>query len=87
FITTVAALLAEHIAPSSKNWFLYSHNSAEPGHRAILNTMQATPILDMGMRLGEASGAASLVPLLRLSCALHSKMATFSEAEVSKQSS
>lgn len=83
FITTVAALCAERICPGSADWFLYAHKSAEQGHRFLLENLNAKPILHLGLRLGEASGAASAVPLLQLACKLHNQMATFAEAEVS----
>lgn len=83
FICSVAALIAETLLPGSKQWFIYSHRSAEPGHRAILEALQAEPLLDLGMRLGEGSGAAVALSLLRHACALHNGMATFEEAAVS----
>ncbi len=86
FITSVAALVAERIQPTSKQWFLFSHQSAEPGHQAILSELEALPLLDINMRLGEASGAAVVLPLIKLSCSLHNNMATFAEAAVSGQS-
>ncbi|MFP4611041.1 MAG: nicotinate-nucleotide--dimethylbenzimidazole phosphoribosyltransferase, partial [Thiohalophilus sp.] len=69
FICSVAALIAERLLPGSKQWFIYSHRSAEPGHRAILNALGAEPLLDLGMRLGEGSGAAVALSLLRHACA------------------
>ncbi len=84
FIVSVAALLAVRISPQVATWFLYSHHSAEPGHSAVLEALKAKPLLDLGMRLGEGSGAAVAVPLLRAACALHSGMATFAEAGVSE---
>ena len=83
FISSAAALIASRLNPSTSEWFLYSHTSAEPGHRSILEALDAKPLLDLGMRLGEGSGAASAVPLLRLACALHNGMATFEDAGVS----
>lgn len=85
FICSVAALIAERRLPGSRQWFIYSHRSAEPGHRAILNALQAEPLLDLGMRLGEGSGAAVALSLLRHACALHNGMATFEEAAVSSK--
>lgn len=82
FISSVAALAAEHLNPGSRDWFIFSHASAEPGHQHIMAAMNAEPLLDLGMRLGEASGAAVAVPLLKLSCALHANMATFEQAAV-----
>lgn len=83
FIATSAALAATRLSLGAKDWLLFSHASAEPGHRMILDAMGARPLLDLGMRLGEGSGAAVTVPLLRMACSLHNRMATFSEAQVS----
>ncbi len=85
FITSVAALAAVRLCPGVGGWLLFSHTSAEPGHRAVLDALGARPLLDLGMRLGEGSGAAVAVPLLRMACALHNDMATFSEAQVSEK--
>jgi len=84
FISSVAALAATRINPGVRDWLHFSHRSAEPGHAAILEAMRAQTVLDLGMRLGEASGAAVAVPLFRMACALHNQMATFSEAGVSE---
>ncbi len=86
FISSVAALAAIRICTGAEPWFLYSHTSAEPGHRLVLAALNANPFLDCSMRLGEGSGAAITVPLLRLACALHNNMATFAEAGVSEKS-
>ncbi len=86
FIATAAALVATRICPGCDQWFLYAHASAEPGHACLLEALKARPLLDLGMRLGEGSGAAVAVPLLRLACALHNEMATFAEAGVSEKS-
>lgn len=86
FIATVAALVAARGCRGVDRWFLYSHASAEPGHARLLEALDARPLLDLGMRLGEGSGAAVAVPLLRLACALHNGMATFAEAGVSEKS-
>jgi len=59
------------------------HASAEAGHRALLEALKLDPLLDLGMRLGEASGAAIAVLLLRAALACHNGMATFAEAGVS----
>ncbi len=83
FIASAAALVATEIHSDVVDWLLFAHASAEPGHQKIMQTMEAKPILDIGMRLGEGSGAAVAVPLLRLACALHNNMATFAEAQVS----
>ncbi|WP_266160690.1 nicotinate-nucleotide--dimethylbenzimidazole phosphoribosyltransferase [Dyella silvatica] len=83
FITTVAALAAVRINPSARDGLLFAHRSHERGHGIVLDALDAKPLLDLGMRLGEASGAATAVPLLRLACALHNQMATFAQAGVS----
>lgn len=86
FIATAAALCAEKICPGTSQWFLYGHTSAEAGHKYMLEALNATPLLNLGMRLGEGSGAATAVPLLRIACDLHNNMATFAEAGVSEKS-
>ena len=82
FICSVAALVAAHLNPQCRAWLLFAHQGAEPGHKALLAALQAEPLLALGLRLGEGSGAALAVPLLRLACALHGQMATFAEAAV-----
>ncbi|SCZ29860.1 MULTISPECIES: nicotinate-nucleotide--dimethylbenzimidazole phosphoribosyltransferase [unclassified Pseudomonas] len=82
FICSVAALVAVRVNPGCRPWLLFGHRGAEPGHRHVLETLGAEPLLDLGLRLGEGSGAALAVPLLRLACDLHGQMATFAEAAV-----
>ncbi|RKT45388.1 nicotinate-nucleotide--dimethylbenzimidazole phosphoribosyltransferase [Thiocapsa rosea] len=84
FIVSASALAAVRLQPEVRDWLLFSHGSAEPGHRRIMTALDADPLLDLGLRLGEASGAAVAVPLLRLACTLHQQMATFGEAGVSE---
>lgn len=86
FIATAAALAAIRVQPNVREWLLFGHRSAEAGHGPLLRALDATPLLDLGLRLGEGSGAAIAVPILRLACALHNGMATFSEARVSAAS-
>ena len=85
FIGSVAALMATRISPATSNWLLFSHRSGEPGHLLVLEALDANPLLDLGMRLGEGSGAAVAVPLLRSACALHAGMATFAQAGISEK--
>lgn len=85
FISTVAALYAEALCPTAKQWMFFSHQSAEQGHRAMLDALCAQPLLNLGLRLGEGSGAAVAAPLLRLACQLQNKMATFEQAAVSNK--
>lgn len=84
FIATSAALLAIQINPQVKNWLMFSHASAEPGHQKMMQAIDEQPLLDLNLRLGEASGAAVAVPLLHMACALHNEMATFEQAGVSE---
>lgn len=83
FIVTVAALAAVRLVPSCRPWLLFGTRSAEPGHDAVLAALEATPLLDLGLRLGEGSGAALALHLVRGACELHTSMATFAEAAVS----
>jgi nicotinate-nucleotide--dimethylbenzimidazole phosphoribosyltransferase len=82
FICSVAALVAVRVNSSCREWLLFAHCGAEPGHQRVLLALQAEPLLDLGLRLGEGSGAALAVPLLKLACSLHNDMATFTEAAV-----
>lgn len=85
FISSVAALCAVRINPAVNDFLFFSHCSAEKGHKIVLESLQQTPLLNLGMRLGEGSGAAVALPLLQSACALHNKMATFAEAAVATQ--
>ena len=82
FIVSVAALAASRLNPSCRPYLIFSHRSAEQGHRLVLDALGAQPLLDLDLRLGEGSGAALALPVLRLACALHNRMATFTEAAV-----
>jgi len=84
FIASAAALAAVRLQPACRPWLLFAHRSQERGHASLLAALQAEPLLDLQLRLGEASGAAVAVPLLRLACALHAGMATFAEAGVAQ---
>jgi nicotinate-nucleotide--dimethylbenzimidazole phosphoribosyltransferase len=83
FIVSVAALAAVRINPSCAPWLIYSHRSLERGHRIVLDALGAEPVLDLKLRLGEGSGAALALPIVRLACALHTQMATFADARIS----
>jgi nicotinate-nucleotide--dimethylbenzimidazole phosphoribosyltransferase len=82
FIAAVAALVGVRVVPSLAPWLVATHRSAEAGHAPVLAALGLTPLLDLDMRLGEGSGAAVAVPVLRSACALHADMATFAEAGV-----
>jgi nicotinate-nucleotide--dimethylbenzimidazole phosphoribosyltransferase len=83
FIVSVAALAAVRLNPSCRPWLIFSHLSAEPGHARVLAALEADPILDLGLRLGEGSGAATALAVVRLACSLHNRMATFKDAGIS----
>ena len=74
-IVTAAALLAHATQPGCLAACVFAHRSAEPGHDAMLAHLAAVPLLDLGMRLGEGSGAALALPLLRAAAAVLSDMA------------
>ena len=83
FIATAAALIACRLNPSVSDWLIFAHQSAEPAHALVLESLYAKPLLNLGLRLGEGSGAAVAVPLIKSALALHNQMATFDAAGVS----
>ena len=83
FISGAAALIAWRIAPAARDYFIAAHQSVEPGHRVGLDAMGLTPLLDLGMRLGEGTGAALAMHLIEAAARCLSEMATFAEAGVS----
>jgi nicotinate-nucleotide--dimethylbenzimidazole phosphoribosyltransferase len=83
FATTVAASVLYRIDAHALDHCIVAHCSAEPGHKRLLEKIAKKPLLDFGMRLGEASGAALCIPILRAAALCHSGMATFAEAGVS----
>jgi nicotinate-nucleotide--dimethylbenzimidazole phosphoribosyltransferase len=82
FITTAAALAATCVSPSASAVMIASHRSPEPGHALVLERLGLEPLLDLGLRLGEGSGAALALPLLHASIAILDEMATFADAGV-----
>jgi nicotinate-nucleotide--dimethylbenzimidazole phosphoribosyltransferase len=82
FIVSVAALAAARLNPSCQPFLLPSHQSAEQGHRLVLRALNVQPLISLDLRLGEGSGAAIALPLVRLACGLHNGMATFAQANV-----
>ena len=86
FIASSALLVAERLAPGVAQYAVFAHHSVEPGHAHLLRLLNAEPLLNMGMRLGEGSGAALAYPLLQSACAIINEMASFSDAGISEQS-
>ncbi|MBA6412644.1 nicotinate-nucleotide--dimethylbenzimidazole phosphoribosyltransferase [Parahaliea sp. F7430] len=84
FIASAAALLAVDINPSLRPWLMASHRSSEAAHELGLRALQLQPLLDLGLRLGEGSGAMVATPLLQSALQLHSQMATFAQAAISE---
>jgi nicotinate-nucleotide--dimethylbenzimidazole phosphoribosyltransferase len=82
FISAAAALVGCALEPNLRHWLLASHRSAERGHRIALAKLDLDPLIDLGMRLGEGTGAAVAIPLLQAAIKLHAEMATFQEAGV-----
>ena len=83
FISGAAALIAWRLCPDVKNYFIAAHKSVEPGHRVGLEAMGLVPLLDMGMRLGEGTGAALAMSIVESASKCLAEMATFAEAGVS----
>ena len=83
FACTAAAAVLEVAVAGALDHCQVAHCSAEPGHRHLLAAIAKEPILNLNMRLGEASGAVLAVPVLRAACACHAGMATFADAGVS----
>jgi len=85
FITSAAVLVASRLQPAVLQRCVFAHRSGERGHSLMLEQMQAEPLLDLGLRLGEGSGAALAWPLLQSACAVLAEMASFESAGVANQ--
>jgi nicotinate-nucleotide--dimethylbenzimidazole phosphoribosyltransferase len=85
FISGAAALVAARLAPAARDFLCFSHISAERGHRVVCDALDALPLLDLGMRLGEGTGAALAIDLLRRAVRLQGEMATFASAGVANR--
>ena len=83
FIAGSAALCACALAPAAKDYLVFCHRSAERGHRLLLDHLQARPLLDLGLRLGEGTGALLAWPLVQSAALLLNEMASFESAGVS----
>jgi nicotinate-nucleotide--dimethylbenzimidazole phosphoribosyltransferase len=82
----VALLALARACPGAEARVVFAHRSAEPGHARVLAALGAEPLLDLGLRLGEGTGALAAFPLLELATTLHERMATFVEAAVPDRS-
>ena len=83
FVTAAAALVAARLEPASADYMVASHRVPEPGHDLVLGDLGLRPLFDLGLRLGEGSGAALAIPLVNAALALMDEMATFEKAGVS----
>jgi len=83
FISAAGALVAAKLSPTSCQYMIGSHNSAELGHQVVMRALGLHPLLDLGFRLGEGTGAALAMHLVESSIRILTEMATFSDAEVS----
>ncbi|MBF8223277.1 nicotinate-nucleotide--dimethylbenzimidazole phosphoribosyltransferase [Halomonas sp. 328] len=81
-IATAAALVACRLCPALRPYLIFGHRSREPGHDIALRALAAEPLLDLGLRLGEGSGAALAFPLLESACRMLAEMATFDQAGI-----
>ncbi len=85
YIATAAAMCALTARPEAGPYTVFAHRSQEPGHRLMLDALDADPLLDLRMRLGEGTGALIALPLLKGACAMLNEMATFESAGVSEK--
>ena len=85
FIASAAVLVASAMQPGVLQRCVFAHRSGERGHALMLAHLKAEPLLDLGLRLGEGSGAAMAWPLLQSACAILGQMASFESAGVSRQ--
>ncbi|MCB9410753.1 nicotinate-nucleotide--dimethylbenzimidazole phosphoribosyltransferase [Mycolicibacterium sp.] len=84
-VVTAAALLAERMAPGARAWWQAGHRSPEPSHGLALAELGLQPLIDLGLRLGEGTGAAVALPVVRAAVAALAAMATFDQAGVSNR--
>ncbi|MGI2157194.1 nicotinate-nucleotide--dimethylbenzimidazole phosphoribosyltransferase [Shewanella baltica] len=82
FIATAAALVTVQIAPNVRDYLIFAHQSDEQGHQRMLEFLQAKPLLSLGLRLGEGTGAALALPLIQASVNFYNQMASFSDAGI-----
>ncbi len=84
FISTAGALIAKTLCPQTASFMFAGHQSEEPGHRIMLAHLGLTPILDLGLRLGEGTGGAMAMMIMESAVKIFSEMLTFAEAGVSE---
>jgi nicotinate-nucleotide--dimethylbenzimidazole phosphoribosyltransferase len=82
FIVSVAALIASKINPACIEYMIFAHRSQEAAHQAVLCELDAQPLLDLGLRLGEGTGAALAYPLVKAAAEFYNHMASFESAGV-----
>lgn len=82
YIATAAALLACKLYPNSRDYMIFCHRSNEKAHQKMLDELDATPLLDLGLRLGEGTGAALALPLITAAASFYNDMASFESAGV-----
>jgi nicotinate-nucleotide--dimethylbenzimidazole phosphoribosyltransferase len=82
FISTAGAVLAERLCPNAREYMIAAHLSPEPGHQAALELLNKRPLLDLGLRLGEGTGAVLAMGVVAAAAALLTEVATFAEASV-----
>lgn len=82
FIVSAAAYVAIQINPACREWMIFAHKSEEQGHQILLSELKAEPLLDLGLRLGEGTGAALAMPIIRASAEFYNNMASFESAGV-----
>jgi nicotinate-nucleotide--dimethylbenzimidazole phosphoribosyltransferase len=82
-VVGAAAAVAEELAPGAHRWWIAGHRSAEPAHALVLDHLGLKPLLELGMRLGEGSGAVAALPLVVMAARVLAEMATFDDAGVS----
>ncbi|WP_135381759.1 nicotinate-nucleotide--dimethylbenzimidazole phosphoribosyltransferase [Vibrio tasmaniensis] len=82
FIVSVAAYVATLIEPSCRDYMIFAHRSEESGHKILLELLDAEPLLDLGLRLGEGTGAALAMPIIRAAVEFYNNMASFASAGV-----
>ncbi len=82
FIVSVAAYVATLIEPNCRDYMIFAHRSEESGHKILLELLDAEPLLDLGLRLGEGTGAALAMPMIRAAAEFYNNMASFESAGV-----